>query len=258
MKTLTTLGMNKTEPVNCPAVDDTALGRAPSNRGTFMAWISRGALILILLVMVLFGGGYVFFRMEIGRLESLSSDLNALALRAGSHTAGIAVLTGDAERIETGLSLLGKRLGERLLISGVHERTSRTALLRAVDFEPAKTPCCIDIGHVARNTRGNAVETAHWARQHAYRSVWVVTSNYHMPRSLLELGNAMEGITLIPVVARHDFKIHPGEPNPRNTPPAHRSATLYSHQQAGLLRHSLKEYGKYLAAVLRIRIENGF
>ena len=47
--------------------------------------------------------------------------------------------------------------------------------------------CCVDIGHDAIDTIGNANETARWISDHGYRRVLVVTNNYHMPRSLLEL-----------------------------------------------------------------------
>jgi uncharacterized SAM-binding protein YcdF (DUF218 family) len=47
--------------------------------------------------------------------------------------------------------------------------------------------CCVDLGYDAIDTVGNALETAKWVRAHNYRRVLVVTSNYHMPRSLLEL-----------------------------------------------------------------------
>ena len=62
--------------------------------------------------------------------------------------------------------------------------------------------CCVDIGYRALDTIGNAAETANWVSDHGYRSVLVVTNNYHMPRSLLELRRANPGIEFIayPVV----------------------------------------------------------
>ena len=44
----------------------------------------------------------------------------------------------------------------------------------------------------------NADETREWVAQKRYRSLIVVTSNYHMPRALAELGRAMPGVTFIP------------------------------------------------------------
>ena len=236
-------------------------------------WFSRGVLVAILCLMSAFGTGYILFRMEIARLETNSADAHnpasgpanapassagnssLVAAKAGKST-GIVVLTGDVARIETGIRLLEKGFGSRVLVSGVNERTSRSALLRAVNYKPSATPCCIDIGHVARDTRGNAIETAHWARQHSYGDVLVVTSNYHMPRSLLELGHAMKDVRLVPIVAREKA---PGrnslQKGADKTPEA---SGVSRHRQAGLLRHSLKEYGKFLVAAARIWIERGF
>ena len=43
---------------------------------------------------------------------------------------------------------------------------------------------------------GNAAETAAWARSHGYEHLIVVTSDYHMPRALLELQAAMPDVRL--------------------------------------------------------------
>ncbi len=58
--------------------------------------------------------------------------------------------------------------------------------------------CCVDLDYEARNTIDNATETSEWVAKHKYNSIIVVTSNYHMPRALAELGRAMPGVTLIP------------------------------------------------------------
>ena len=47
--------------------------------------------------------------------------------------------------------------------------------------------CCADLGFMAADTHGNAQETADWARAHRYKSLIVVTANYHMPRSLTRI-----------------------------------------------------------------------
>jgi len=38
----------------------------------------------------------------------------------------------------------------------------------------------IDLGYEAKNTRGNAVEVAKWVRDHQYKSIRLVTANYHI------------------------------------------------------------------------------
>ncbi len=40
--------------------------------------------------------------------------------------------------------------------------------------------CCVDLGHTARDTIGNATETRDWAADHHYVSLIVVTSAYHI------------------------------------------------------------------------------
>ncbi|HZH45849.1 MAG TPA: YdcF family protein, partial [Roseococcus sp.] len=51
--------------------------------------------------------------------------------------------------------------------------------------------CCVDLGFQAESTLGNAEETADWARAHRFDSLVVVTSDYHMPRSLVEIRSAL-------------------------------------------------------------------
>ena len=46
-------------------------------------------------------------------------------------------------------------------------------------------------------TRGNAAETAEWARAHQVRSLIVVTSAYHMPRALAELGRDLPDVATL-------------------------------------------------------------
>jgi uncharacterized SAM-binding protein YcdF (DUF218 family) len=59
--------------------------------------------------------------------------------------------------------------------------------------------CCIDLGRAALNTAGNADETRRWVEANAIRtSLIIVTSNYHMPRALVELRSALPQLDLIP------------------------------------------------------------
>lgn len=102
----------------------------------------------------------------------------------------IVVLTGGYQRIGQAVNLLETGAGQRLLISGVHPGTSASRLSKLTKSSGALFACCVDIGYQALDTIGNAAETALWISDHGYRSVLVVTNNYHMPRSLLELRRA--------------------------------------------------------------------
>lgn len=112
---------------------------------------------------------------------------------------GIVALTGGAARIDGALALLAEGRGERLLISGVNPAVGRRDIARAVQrtFRSAFDRT-VDLGHVARDTIGNADEAKAWAQKHDFHSLIIVTSNYHMPRSMVELAGAMPGMTLIP------------------------------------------------------------
>jgi uncharacterized SAM-binding protein YcdF (DUF218 family) len=111
---------------------------------------------------------------------------------------GIIVLTGGQSRIETAVDLLKKGRGKRLLISGVHPSTKKEALQRVTHADDSLFNCCVDLDRSALDTVGNATESAKWVKAHHYRRVMLVTSNYHMPRSLGELSRAMPDVTFIP------------------------------------------------------------
>jgi uncharacterized SAM-binding protein YcdF (DUF218 family) len=117
---------------------------------------------------------------------------------------GIVALTGGAQRIGDAIDLLAGGYGRRLLITGVNERTSRDEIARLNPTQSALISCCVDLDYRARNTIGNAIETRRWMRAHRFGTVAVVTSNYHMPRTLIELDHALQDSERVlphPVVA---------------------------------------------------------
>jgi uncharacterized SAM-binding protein YcdF (DUF218 family) len=117
------------------------------------------------------------------------------------HTEGIAVLTGGADRVQTGLRLLEEGLADRLLISGTHQSVTLPDLARAASMDAGPlVPLAerITLGREAATTRGNAQEVAEWARSLGLRSLRVVTAGYHMPRALLELRRALPEAELVP------------------------------------------------------------
>jgi uncharacterized SAM-binding protein YcdF (DUF218 family) len=111
---------------------------------------------------------------------------------------GIVALTGGSQRIGDAIDLLAQGYGSRLLITGVNDRTSRDEIARLNPGQRRLFECCVDFDYRARNTIGNAVETRRWVQDHRFRSLIVVTSNYHMPRTLLELEHVLPSARLIP------------------------------------------------------------
>jgi len=115
----------------------------------------------------------------------------------------IVVLTGGGGRLEYGLQLLAEHKGRVLFISGVSKGVSlQNILLKAtpaVRNELASQPAgSIVLGHKAVNTIGNAEETTLWMKGQSYKSIRLVTSSYHMPRSVSEFREAMPGIIIVP------------------------------------------------------------
>jgi len=114
---------------------------------------------------------------------------------------GIVALTGGASRINDAMELLQHGRGNRLLISGLNRATTLAEIARLNPEFAAALRCCVDIDK-SLNTLGNAIETRRWAERQRFRSLIVVTSNYHMPRALAELAHQMPEVALIafPVV----------------------------------------------------------
>lgn len=148
---------------------------------------------------------------------------------------GIVVLTGGDNRLEAGSRLLKDGRAKRMLISGVNRRVTREEMLRILDLDAKTFNCCVDLGYEALDTVGNADETRTWANSNGYSKLIVVTSSYHMPRSLAELALAMPAVTFIP----HDV-------TPRNFP----ESGWWLHVTTSRLL--LSEYLKYLPAVARL------
>lgn len=112
---------------------------------------------------------------------------------------GIVALTGGPDRITEAFKLLTRdKKGARLLITGVDPKVNDSVLKKLLHDKSGKFECCVDVGHQAEDTIGNATETAQWVRRNNYRSIILVTSTYHLPRAQLELQRAMPDITITP------------------------------------------------------------
>lgn len=134
-----------------------------------------------------------------------------IAIRNASQTMppaadAIVVLTGGEDRIAAGIELLKEQRGRRLLITGVNVRTATPAELRRASVQESELRrCCVDIGREALDTTGNAEEARDWAEQHGFKNLIVVTSSYHMPRTLTEFARVMPhaSFTTFSVPTRH-------------------------------------------------------
>ncbi len=148
------------------------------------------SLALILLLLLAWGAGLLAFATRVS---------NSTPAPDPRESDGIVALTGASSlRIEAATELLEQGLAQRLLISGVNPDATREQVRQATSTAGRAFDCCVDLGFQAENTLGNARETADWARYHHYRTLIVVTADYHMPRALLELRAAMPRISFRP------------------------------------------------------------
>ena len=165
------------------------------------------------------------------------SQLRGVEVKPARNADGIVVLTGGSSRVSDAMELLAGGYGKRLLISGVHPTNEVSDISRMLPDNHKLLNCCVDLDRSAVNTRSNAAETRRWARERGFKSLIVVTSNYHMPRAIVELSHAMPDVTLIPFVVVGDKW--------RDEPWWTSGATL---------RLLLSEYVKYVAAEVRVRL----
>ncbi len=140
------------------------------------------------IAIVLFAAGYFWFVRQIPHKEA------ALDRKAD----GIVVLTGAAARIPDAIGLLAAGRGQRLLITGVYRNTRSREIARLTPLYNRFFACCIDLDRSALNTYGNAIQARRWAHEHHFKSLIVVTSNWHMPRAMVEIEHQLPDIMLIP------------------------------------------------------------
>ncbi|MEH6403531.1 MAG: YdcF family protein [Sneathiella sp.] len=156
---------------------------------SFSTWLKF--LVVLTLIWI---GAFILFVQEVSG-PSFSS----------THTAdGIVIFTGTPKRLKVGFNLLKSGAGKRVLISGVNNKVSREQLRIAMGESDEVMACCVDLGRRARDTVGNAQEAFLWANKHKFDDLLIVTSAYHMPRSLIELKRKMPLKTLHAVASRTD------------------------------------------------------
>lgn len=196
-----------------------------SLKKTFLVFLSVFALILLL-----WGAGYGYFVYRITTMTPPVTDGNT-----DIRTDAIIVVTGGSSRINEGLDLLQEGRTNNLFISGVHEKVSLPTLFSMWDgYEENKRPCCITLGHIAQNTQENALETRSWLdAQGNIKDIWLITSNYHIPRAFLELQHSLPEIRITPY-------------------PVESRVTVK--EQGGFWLVSMREYNKTLLTYARLKL----
>jgi uncharacterized SAM-binding protein YcdF (DUF218 family) len=200
----------------------------PQNKPTARAYLITLCVSLILIAGIIIGG-----------FSDFASRVTRLTIPEYTQADAIVVLTGGADRIAKALDLLSESKAQRLLISGVHPSTSVEMLAEITGKEEALFSCCVDIGTKALNTIGNALETKAWLEESNFQSLLVVTSAYHIPRSLLELEHVMPAVHLTGIPVGVDTKTFDRW-----------------WQSPTMVRLLFIEYIKFLTAKLRLTLES--
>lgn len=138
----------------------------------------------------------LFFLWVAGFIAYAAFAIIAPPRETGTVTDAIVVLTGGDKRIQEGLSLFAARSAPQLFISGVHKDVTKAELEALWRGPGTLPPCCITLGYKATSTEQNADETSDWIREQKFTSIRLVTGNYHMPRSLMELHRALPGVEI--------------------------------------------------------------
>jgi uncharacterized SAM-binding protein YcdF (DUF218 family) len=211
--------------LSLPSDDRSPKAPAARPRG----WLRATIVATLAIIFVVAAVGFVAFL----------SQLRGVEVQPARNADGIVVLTGGSSRVSDAMELLAGGYGKRLLISGVHPTNAASDISRSLPDNQQLLRCCVDLDRSAVNTRSNAAETRRWVRERGFKSLIVVTSNYHMPRAIVELSHAMPDIALIPFSVVGDKW--------RDEPWWTSGATF---------RLLLSEYAKYVAAELRVRLAN--
>ena len=144
--------------------------------------------IVLFLILTFLSVGFVSYFSALARYDQVEITSVDAAI----------VLTGGPDRLTDAARLLSTGVTKHLLISGVGGRADLDDLVRVAPSLAPYSSCCVDLGHQAQNTRGNAEEAALWARDKNYKSLAIVTAGFHLPRAMLEVRALLPDRTLYP------------------------------------------------------------
>jgi uncharacterized SAM-binding protein YcdF (DUF218 family) len=125
-------------------------------------------------------------------------------------TDAIVVLTGGSMRIEEGFNIFYASDARKILVSGVGSGVKVSDLkkiIKKIGQEAKIDQEKIVLGSIAKNTASNAQETKIFMNLNSFKSLRLVTSNYHIKRSLLIFKSELPGIRIVPhPVCSENFK----------------------------------------------------
>ncbi len=141
------------------------------------------------LLVLIYALGFVLFAFTLGKPAPADADTTDAAV----------VLTGGPGRIEHAIDVLKDKKARRLLVAGVDPSVTKPDLARRIPGSGKWLACCVDLGSESVDTRSNAEEAGRWLANHKYRSLRLITSDWHMRRARYEfrkvLGSKYELVT---------------------------------------------------------------
>ena len=113
----------------------------------------------------------------------------------------LVVLTGGTNRIKDTLKTFFSNKPNKinLLISGAGKGFSKKTLKNLFSSEIISeeiVECCIEIENKSKNTISNAVETLKWVKKNNFKTITLITSDYHMPRAIIEFKNIISDLKI--------------------------------------------------------------
>ena len=133
-------------------------------------------LVSVFAGILLWVGGFAVFDAYIKKTQNNEKKTDA-----------IVVLTGGKNRILESFNLFNNEMADILIISGVSDNVSLKELQRQNKTVITNNSDKIFIGREAATTYQNAIEVSEIIRRNNVRSVRLVTSYYHIPRSKEEI-----------------------------------------------------------------------
>lgn len=133
-------------------------------------------------LILLYALGFILFGVTLGR-----------PAKPGLRTDAVVVITGGAGRIEHAMDVLDDGLAKRMLISGTDPSVTKKDLVARLGGRARLIRCCVDLGTESVDTRSNAEEAERWLAKHKYKSVRLITSDWHMRRAGYEFSRDLDG-----------------------------------------------------------------
>ena len=177
-------------------------------------------------------------------LNNFKENILSFSENNNKQSPNIVILTGGTNRIKDGLKIIEdfkipKIIKYKILVSGTGIGFTKNSLRKKLGptFNNHLIQCCVELDSISKNTFTNARETFKWTKKNDINEFILITSNYHMPRAVLEFKSVMPNLkiytyTIIPI--KHDI-----------------NNWLNSYRTFSLV---FTEYCKYIIASIRVKI----